>query len=92
MQCSCLQRTKKSLPNCTPLQQQFLSVLDCCVDVARWHHGLAHGQYARDSLLDHPLIMWDAASDCCSNRDLLTSALEPVLQVLMQHNTVVHFA
>ena len=80
---------QKALLSCTPLQQQFLSVLDCRLDVARRYHGFAHGQYITDSLLDHPLIMWNDAAECCTNRELLTAAVEPLLQILLQSNVIV---
>ena len=80
---------QKSLLSISAFQQQFLSVLDCRVDIARRYHGFAHGQYVSESLLEHPLICWNDATDCVDNRTLLTQAVEPVLQVLMQHNTTV---
>lgn len=80
---------QRALLDCTPLQQQFLSVLDCRVDIAKRYHGFAHGQYTSDSLLEHPLIAWNDAAERVENRIFLTSALEPVLQVLLQHNSVV---
>ena len=80
---------QRSLLNCSPFQQQFLSVLDCRIDIANRYHGFAHGQYVSESLLEHPLIAWNDATERIENRALLTQALEPVLQVLMQKNSVV---
>ena len=80
---------QRSLLNRSAFQQQFLSVLDCRADIAKRYHGFAHGQYISESLLEHPLIAWNDATECVENRAFLTQALEPVLQVLMQRNTVV---
>ena len=80
---------QRSLLNCSPFQQQFLSVLDCRIDIANRYHGFAHGQYVSESLLEHPLIAWNDATERIENRAFLTQALEPVLQVLMQKNSVV---
>ena len=74
---------QRSLLNCSAFQQQFSSVLDCRVDIARRYHGFAHGQYVSESLLEHPLIAWNDVTECIENRAFLTQALEPVLQVLM---------
>ena len=80
---------QRSLLNCSAFQQQFLSVLDCRIDIANRYHGFAHGQYVSESLLEHPLVAWNDATERIENRAFLTQALEPVLQVLMRNNTVV---
>ncbi|KAL3155152.1 hypothetical protein ABBQ38_011208 [Trebouxia sp. C0009 RCD-2024] len=77
---------QKSMLNCTPFQQQFLSVLDCHLDIQRNYSGYASGQYCSTSLLEHPLISWNAEAECVDNHALLASALAPTLQVLMLHN------
>lgn len=40
-------------------------------------------------MLEYPLIAWNDATERIENRAFLTQALEPVLQVLMQKNSVV---
>ena len=75
--------------NCSAFQQQFLSVLDCRGDIARRYHGFAHGHYISESLLEHPLIAWNDTTECVENCAFLTQAVEPVLQVLMQNDSVV---
>ena len=56
---------------------------------ARRYHCFAHGQYVSESLLEHPLIAWNDVTERIENRAFLTQALEPVLQVLMQRNSIV---
>ena len=80
---------QRSLLRCTAFQQQFLSVLDCRLDIANRYHGFAHGQYISESLLEHPLIAWNDVTKRIENRAFLTQTLEPVLQVLMQNNSIV---
>ena len=73
----------------SPIQQQFLSVLDCRLDIAKRYHGFAHGQYVSQSVLEHPLIAWNNVTYRIENRGFLTNALKPVLQTLMQNNCIV---
>lgn len=80
---------QRSLLNCSAFQQQFLSVLDCRGDIARRYHGFAHGHYISESLLEHPLIAWNDTTECVENCAFLTQAVEPVLQVLMQNDSVI---
>ena len=47
---------------------------------------MASGQYTSHSLLEHPLIQWNAVTDAVDNSATVAANVAPTLQVLLQRH------
>lgn len=81
-------RTIYALYHCVACQQQFLSVLDCRSDIFSLINGDSW-QIPPCSVSNQPVVSWTDAHTVVINRNTLTHAPEPVLQVWSAQNLVV---